>query len=120
MIPAGQPTYWVSFLDNSFPTTDLHRAVFLQVPVHIERLEQQMRLVSHPLSQALKLGLVEVILEDRSVIWVCALVDDHARSFSWRQTSHIGQTLVFWGHGQSRLGLVWSGLAKGRLKTITV
>jgi hypothetical protein len=115
MIPAESTNLLGLISGHSFPTTDLHCAILLQVPVHIERLEQQMRLVSHSLSQALKLGLVEVILEDRSVIWVCALVDDHARSFSWRQASHIGQTLFFFGHGQSR-----SGLAKERLKTITV
>lgn len=60
------------------PVLDLHRAVLLQVLVHVERLEQQVRLVAHALAQALELGLVEVVLQDRLVVGVRALLDDDA------------------------------------------
>ena len=105
MMTAGQSKVLAHPKVHSFPATDLHRAVLDQILVHIECLEEQVRLVSHAFSQALKLRLVEVILEDRSVFWVCALLDDLACSFSGRQASHIGQTLFLsWS---VRPGRVW-------------
>lgn len=44
------------------PRVDLHRALLLQVLMHLERLEEQVRLMAHALLQTLKLGTVEVVL----------------------------------------------------------
>lgn len=60
------------------PARQLHRALFVQVLVHVEAVPQQMRLMSPALSQALKFSLVEVILQDRHVIGMRAFVDDNA------------------------------------------
>ena len=62
--------------------------------VHIKAIPQQMRLMAPPLPQALKLRLVEVILQNRHVVGMRALLDDDSGTFLGRQTTHIGKTLL--------------------------
>lgn len=76
------------------PLRQLHRSMIIQMPVHIERVPQKMGLVSPSSPQALKLGLVEVILQDGLVIGVSALVDDNAGALPRAQTTDIGETLL--------------------------
>lgn len=60
--------------------------------MHVEAVEEQVRLVAHTLTQALKLGLLEVSIEDRLVHIVGALVNDHAGSLAGSQTANVGKT----------------------------
>lgn len=60
--------------------------------MHVEAVEEQVRLVAHTLTQALKLGLLEVSLENRLVHIVGALVNDHAGSLAGSQTANVGKT----------------------------
>ena len=68
--------------------------MLIQMPMHIKAIPQQMRLMSPPLPEALKLRLIEVILQNRHVVWVRALLDNHTRSFAWAQTAHVGEALL--------------------------
>lgn len=63
--------------------------------MHVKGLEEQVRLVAHALSQAFELGLVKVVLQNGSVVWVSALLDDFARPFARRHASDVGQALGF-------------------------
>lgn len=51
--------------------------------MHLERLEEQVRFVAHALLEALVLGTVKVVLQDRLVVWVSALVDDDPGALAW-------------------------------------
>lgn len=51
--------------------------------------------MAHAFSQTLKLCLVKVILQDWSVIRMCALLDDLSGSFTWRHTPNVRQALRF-------------------------
>lgn len=62
--------------------------------MHVEGLEQQVRLVAHALAQALVLGLGKVVLQDRLVVRVRALLDDDARTLLGRQAADVGETLL--------------------------
>jgi hypothetical protein len=44
------------------PLGQLHRPMIIQMLVHIKAIPQQMRLMSPPLPQTLKLGFIEIIL----------------------------------------------------------
>jgi hypothetical protein len=70
--------------------------MIIQMLVHIKAVPQQMRLMSPTLAQTFKLGLVEVVFQDRHVIRVRALLDDDARALTRRQAAHIGEALL--GH----------------------
>lgn len=61
--------------------------------MHLEGLEEQVRLVTHALLQALEFGPVKVILQDGFVVGVRALVDDDASAFTGGETTDIRQTL---------------------------
>ena len=61
--------------------------------MHIERLEQQMRLVPHPLPQTLKFRPIEIILQDGLVIRMRALVDNLPRTLARRHAPDIRQPL---------------------------
>ena len=50
--------------------------------MHLKRLEEQMRLMTHPLSQTLELGTIKVVLQDGLVVGMRALVDNDAGTFS--------------------------------------
>lgn len=63
--------------------------------MHVESLEQQMWLVAHAFPQALKLGLIKVVLENRPVVRVSTLLDDLASPFPRRHASNICQSLFF-------------------------
>lgn len=52
-----------------------------------------MGLMAHSLPQTLKLGPIQIISQDRLVIWVSALLDNNARTLPGRQSSHVRQTL---------------------------
>lgn len=76
------------------PRVDLHGALLGQVLVHLEGLEEEVRLVAHALLQALELGAVEVVLEDGLVVGVGTLLDDHAGTLAGGETADVGKTLV--------------------------
>jgi hypothetical protein len=66
----------------------------IQMLVHVEAIPQQMRLMSPALPKTLKLRLIEVVLQNRHVIRMRALLDDNARSFPRAETSHVGEALL--------------------------
>lgn len=61
------------------PARDLHRPILLEILVHIERLEQQMRLMAHTLLQAFILGSLKVVHQDGLILWMRTLVDYNSR-----------------------------------------
>jgi hypothetical protein len=61
--------------------------------MHLEGLEEQVRLVAHTLLQALELGPVEVVCEDGLVVGVRALVDNNTSTLARRQTTDVSKTL---------------------------
>ena len=79
--------------NSLLPGGDLHSPILLQILVHVEGLEQQVRLVAHALSQALVLRAVKVILQDGLVVGMCALVDDDSSPFAGRKATHVRETL---------------------------
>lgn len=62
--------------------------------MHIERVEEHMRLMTHALTQTFELGLVEVVLEDRDVVRMSTLFDDDTGTLARRQTTDISKTLL--------------------------
>ena len=76
------------------------------MPVHVEAVPQQVRLVAPALPQTLKLSLVEVVFEDRNVVGVSALLDDDAGTLLGGQTANIGKTLLGDDDVEVVLGLV--------------
>lgn len=74
--------------------------------MHIIRVPQQMRLVAPALLQALELGAVEVVGQDRLVVGVCALFDDLACSFPGRHARDAGEALLCHDDVEVVLGLV--------------
>ena len=68
--------------------------MFVQVPMHVKAIPQQMRLMSPALPQALEFRLVEVILQNRLIVRMRALVNDHPRTLSGRQAAHIRKSLL--------------------------
>lgn len=77
----------------SLPARDLHGPILLQILVHVEDLEEQMRLMAPALAQALVLCTLEVVHQDGPVLGMRALVDDHPRSLARAQATDIRQTL---------------------------
>lgn len=61
--------------------------------MHLERLEEQVRLVAHALLQTLILSAVEVVRQDGLVLGVGALLDDDAGALAGRQAADVGETL---------------------------
>lgn len=61
--------------------------------MHVERVEEQVRLVAHTLLQALELSPVQVVRQDGLVLGVRAFVDDHTGPLAGSETTDIGQTL---------------------------
>lgn len=82
-------------IQHLLPTINLHGSGSLQFRVHLEHGVQHVRLVAPPLLQTDPLGSFKVVHQLRLVIWVRALVDDHARSFTGRQTTDVGKALFF-------------------------
>jgi hypothetical protein len=58
------------------------------------------------LSQALKLGLVEVVLENGLVVRVSALVNDNPGTLARRHAADVGETLLGNDNVEIMLGLV--------------
>jgi hypothetical protein len=63
---------------GGIPLGDLHRAVLVEVLVHVKGVPQQVRLVAPALAQALELGAVQVVSQDGLIVGVRALFDDLA------------------------------------------
>ena len=61
--------------------------------MHSKRLPQQVRLVAPPALQAVVLGAVEVVLQDRPVLWMRSLLDDFSRTLLGRQTADVSEAL---------------------------
>jgi len=78
----------------------------LQVLVHVVRVPEQVWLVAPALLQALVLGAVEVVGQNRLVVGVCALLDDLARSLGWSHAGDAGESLLGDHDVQVVLGLV--------------
>ena len=65
--------------------------MLVEVLVHVERVPQQVRLVAPALAQALELGAVQVVGQDRLVVGVGALLDDLARALARGHAGHVGE-----------------------------
>jgi hypothetical protein len=61
--------------------------------MHLECLEEQVRLVSHALLEALVFGSVKVILQNGLVLRVRTILDDHASTLAWGEATDIRKTL---------------------------
>lgn len=62
--------------------------------MHLESLEQQMRLMAHALPQALELRAIQIVRKNRVVIGMRALLDNNAGALPRRQTAHVSKTLL--------------------------
>lgn len=89
------------------PLVKLHGSVINKMLVHIERIEQHVRLMTHALAQTLKFSLVEVVLEYRHVIRMSTLLDDDTGTLARRQTTNVGKTLLRNNNVEIVLGLVY-------------
>jgi hypothetical protein len=74
--------------------------------VHVERLEQHVRLVAHALLQTLELSPIKIISQDRSVIGVRAVLDDNTGTLTRRQSTNISKTLLSNDDIEIVLGLI--------------
>jgi len=74
--------------------------------MHIEHLEQHMRLMAHALPQTLKLRPVEIILQDRLVLWMRALVNNDSSPLPRRQSADVRQALFCHDDVQIMLRLI--------------
>lgn len=63
------------------------------MPMHIKAIPKQMRLMSPALPETLKFRFLKIILEDRLILRMRALVNDYAGAFSGRQAAHICESL---------------------------
>lgn len=61
--------------------------------MHLEGLEEHVRLVTHTLPQTLELGAVEVVRQDGVVVGVGALLDDDAGTLAGGEAADVGKTL---------------------------
>jgi len=61
--------------------------------MHVEGLEQQVRLVAHALSQTLVLCAVEIVLQDGFVVGVSALLDNDSGPLAGRKATDVRETL---------------------------
>lgn len=61
--------------------------------MHLERLEQQVRLVPHALAQTLEFRPVQVVSQDGRVVGVRALLDDDARTLAGRKAADVSEAL---------------------------
>ena len=61
--------------------------------MHVETIPQQMRLVAPSSTHALKLGLLEVVLQNSFVVGMRTLLDDDLGSLLGTQSSNIRETL---------------------------
>jgi len=74
--------------------------------MHIERIPKQMRLMAPPLPQALKLRLVEVVLQDGPILGMRTLSDDDPGALARRQAPHVRKALLGDDDVEVVLGLV--------------
>lgn len=81
-------------IDFDVPVLDLHSAIYSKVLLHLEATVEELRLVADTLGQTLLLGHVEVLLDDRLVLGVYALVDDHLGAILRCEASQVCQTLL--------------------------
>lgn len=88
------------------PAVNLHGAILNQVLVHLEGLEEQVRLVTHALLEQVELRPVEIVRQDGLVVGVRALLDDNASTLAGRQTTDIREPLLGDDHVEVVLGLV--------------
>lgn len=74
--------------------------------MHVERVPQQVRLVTPALAQALELRAVQVVRQDRLVVGVRALLDDLARALAGRHAGDVREADFGDDHVDWREGLV--------------
>ena len=88
------------------PAVDLHGTLLGQVLVHLEGLEEQVRLMTHALLEQIEFRPVEVIRQDGLVVGVRALLDDDTGPLTRRETTDVGESLLGDDHVEVVLGLV--------------
>lgn len=74
--------------------------------MHLESLEEHVRLMAHTLAQALELRTIQVISENGVVIRVRALLNNNTGTLTRRQTTDIGKTLLSNDNIEIMLGLI--------------
>ena len=88
------------------PAVNLHGTILREVLMHLESLEEQVRLMAHTLPNALKLRAVEVIREDGLVVRVRAVLDDNTGTLARGETADVRETLLGHDHVEVVLCLV--------------
>lgn len=76
------------------PPRQLHRPLLIQMAMHIKAIPQQMRLMPPPLPKTLKLRLLKIILQNRLILRVRALVNNDPRSLPRTQAAHVCEPLL--------------------------
>jgi hypothetical protein len=76
------------------PLGQLHRPMIIQMLVHIKAIPQQMRLMSPPLPQTLKLGFIKIILQDRHILRVRTFLNDDSCALARREAAHVREPLL--------------------------
>lgn len=76
-----------------YPLLQPHGSVIPKILVHIEGVEQHVRLVAHAVLDAVVQSHVVVIHQDRLVDRMCALLNDDLCTFTGSETAEIGVTL---------------------------
>lgn len=62
--------------------------------MHIKAIPQQMRLMPPPLPQTLKLRLIKVVLQNRLVLRMRALINNDSRALSGTQAAYVCEALL--------------------------
>lgn len=91
---------------SDVPVVDLHGAVFSEVYLHLEDPVKELRLVAGLAGKAILLGHVEILLKNRLVIRVGALVDDELGTGFRVEATEVCQPLIGNQYVQVMLGVV--------------
>jgi ferredoxin len=94
ILPSPSPFHPHLHTLTIIPLGQLHRPMIIQMLVHIKAIPQQMRLMSPPLPQALKLGFIKVILQNRHIVRVRALLNNYTSTLAGTQAPHVGESLL--------------------------
>lgn len=76
------------------PRVDLHGTLFEQVDVHLESLVEHVGFVTTASGEALLGGVVKVVLQERLVVRVSALVNDDLSTVARAQATEVSETLL--------------------------
>lgn len=67
--------------------------MLVKIFVHVERVPEEMRLVSPSLLQALEFCHLEVVIQNVPVVRMRTFLDDDSGTFSRRQSTNVSQSL---------------------------